>query len=252
MQNILINFTRIKAGNIFYFAILFKPENNLSRRNASPLRTSFDIRSKGATYYNRLLFFALELYSCSLIISTCCKISTESSRWYERYSERCHRYQRHNLLRDLIQLYSLPINFLRNLAPPQWGAGIILLHPAWSVPHFSCVSFSSAHVLPSAKRAGQTRNLRRSRDSPPASALYVHDRVSGCVRDWSNHPGLEICCGCIPPSDNVAMDQPSPHPPPQPRTGPIGSGTRMERPTGKNERSRTTIFSIQTQQVPAQ
>ena len=92
--------------------------------------------------------------------------------------------------------------------------------------------FPVAHVLPPAKRAGKTRNLRRSRDSPPASALYVHDRVSGCVRDWSNHPGLEICCGCIPPSDNVA-GFPSPHPSPQPRTGPIGSGTRMERPPGK-------------------
>mgnify|MGYP000830683462 CR=1 FL=1 len=63
--------------------------------------------------------------------------------------------------------------------------------------------------------AGKTRNLRRSRDSPPASALYVHDRVSGCARDWSNHPGLEICCGCIPPSDNVA-GFPSPHPLPNP------------------------------------
>ena len=67
--------------------------------------------------------------------------------------------------------------------------------------------------------AGKTRNLRRSRDSPPASALYVHDRVSGCARDWSNHPGLEICCGCIPPSDNVALASYTPHPPPQPRTG---------------------------------
>ena len=64
-------------------------------------------------------------------------------------------------------------------------------------------------------------------------------------------PGLEICCGCIPPSDNVAMDHTSPHPPPQPRTGPIGSGTRMERPTGKDERLCKTVFSIQTQQVPA-
>ena len=76
--------------------------------------------------------------------------------------------------------------------------------------------FPVAHVLPPAKRTGKIRNLRRSRDSPPASALYVHDRVSGCVRDWSNHPGLEICCGCIPPSDNVAMDQPSPHTHPNP------------------------------------
>ena len=76
--------------------------------------------------------------------------------------------------------------------------------------------FPVAHVLPPAKRAGKTRNLRRSRDSPPASALYVHDRVSGCVRDWSNHPGLEICCGCIPPSDNVAMDHTSPLPLPNP------------------------------------
>ena len=76
--------------------------------------------------------------------------------------------------------------------------------------------FPAAHVLPPAKRAGKTRNLRLPRDSPPASALYVHDRVSGCVRDWSNHPGLEICCGCIPPSDNVAMDHTSPLPLPNP------------------------------------
>ena len=69
--------------------------------------------------------------------------------------------------------------------------------------------------------AGKTRNLRRSRDSPPASALYVHDRVSGCARDWSNHPGLEICCGCIPPSDNVAMDH-TPHIP-HPNPGPARS-----------------------------
>ena len=75
--------------------------------------------------------------------------------------------------------------------------------------------------------AGKTRNLRRSRDSPPASALYVHDRVSGCVRDWSNHPGLEICCGCIPPSDNVAIsDQPSPLPLPNP--GPARSDREPE------------------------
>ena len=74
--------------------------------------------------------------------------------------------------------------------------------------------------------AGKTRNLRRSRDSPPASALYVHDRVSGCARDWSNHPGLEICCGCIPPSDNVAMDHTSPLPLPNP--GP----TRSDREPG--------------------
>ena len=78
--------------------------------------------------------------------------------------------------------------------------------------------------------AGKTRNLRRSRDSPPASALYVHDRVSGCARDWSNHPGLEICCGCIPPSDNVAMDQPSPLPLPNP--GPARSDRE---PEGKHQ-----------------
>ena len=29
-------------------------------------------------------------------------------------------------------------------------------------------------------------------------------------------PGLEICCGCIPPSDNVAMDHTSPLPLPNP------------------------------------
>ena len=86
--------------------------------------------------------------------------------------------------------------------------------------------FPVAHVLPSAKRAGKTRNLRRSRDSPPASALYVHDRVSGCVRDWSNHPGLEICCGCIPPSDNVAMDH-TPHIP-LPNPGPARSDREPE------------------------
>ena len=74
--------------------------------------------------------------------------------------------------------------------------------------------------------AGKTRNLRRSRDSPPASALYVHDRVSGCVRDWSNHPGLEICCGCIPPSDNVAMDH-TPHIP-SPIPGPARSDREPE------------------------
>ena len=86
--------------------------------------------------------------------------------------------------------------------------------------------FPVAHVLPPAKRAGKTRNLRRSRDSPPASALYVHDRVSGCVRDWSNHPGLEICCGCIPPSDNVAMDH-TPHIP-LPNPGPARSDREPE------------------------
>lgn len=86
--------------------------------------------------------------------------------------------------------------------------------------------FPVAHVLPLAKRAGQTRNLWRSRDSPPASALYVHDRVSGCARDWSNHPGLEICCGCIPPSDNVAMDH-TPHIP-HPNPGPARSDREPE------------------------
>ena len=67
-------------------------------------------------------------------------------------------------------------------------------------------------VLPQAKQ----ETLRLLRDSPPASALYVHDRVSGWARGWSNHPGLEICCGCIPPSDNVAMDHTSPLPNPGP------------------------------------
>ena len=86
--------------------------------------------------------------------------------------------------------------------------------------------FPVAHVLPPAKRAGKTRNLRRSRDSPPASTLYVHDRVSGCARDWSNHPGLEICCGCIPPSDNVAMDH-TPHIP-LPNPGPARSDREPE------------------------
>ena len=81
--------------------------------------------------------------------------------------------------------------------------------------------------------AGKTRNLRRSRDSPPASALYVHDRVSGCARDWSNHPGLEICCGCIPPSDNVAMDHTSPLPLPNP--GPARSDRE---PEGTNQAGR--------------
>ena len=56
--------------------------------------------------------------------------------------------------------------------------------------------------------------------------LYVHDRVSGCARDWSNHPGLEICCGCIPPSDNVAMDH-TPHIP-LPNPGPARSDREPE------------------------
>ena len=73
--------------------------------------------------------------------------------------------------------------------------------------------------------AGKTRNLRRSRDSPPASALYVHDRVSGCARDWSNHPGLEICWGRIPPSDNVAG---FPSPLPLPNPGPARSEREPE------------------------
>ena len=64
-------------------------------------------------------------------------------------------------------------------------------------------------------------------------------------------PGLEICCGCIPPSDNVAMDHTSPHPPPQPRTGPIGSGTRLVKPYRKNERLCKIVLVSQTQQVPA-
>ena len=159
---------------------------------------------------------------CACIFSALRFWSREGSGRNQSQHECCHGSQRYNLLRDLIQLYSLPINFPRNFACPHSGAGFL---------------------------SGPVRLLR---DSPPASALYVHDRVSGCARDWSNHPGLEICCGCIPPSDNVAMDHTSPHPPPQPRTGPIGSGTRLERPTGKNERSRAIVFSIQTQQVPAQ
>ncbi len=82
---------------------------------------------------------------------------------------------------------------------------------------FSPSSLERSSFFSARFAAGKTRNLRRLRDSPPASALYVHDRVSGCVRDWSNHPGLEICCGCIPPSDNVAIsDQPSPLPLPNP------------------------------------
>ena len=152
-------------------------------------------------------------------------ISTKSSSRNQGQHECCHGSQRYNLLRDLIQLYSLPINFLRNLAPPQWGAGLFSLHPAWSV---SLSSFAPTQTLrcPRFLRRRKQETLRLLRDSPPASALYVHDRVSGCVRDWSNHPGLEICCGCIPPSDNVAMDQPSPLPSPtQDRPDRIGNQT---------------------------
>ena len=93
-------------------------------------------------------------------------------------------------------------------------------------------------VLPQAKQ----ETLRLLRDSPPASALYVHDRVSGCVRDWSNHPGLEICCGCIPPSDNVA-GYPSPHTHPNP--GPARSDRE---PEGTNQpgkmKGRAQSFSL--------
>ncbi len=77
----------------------------------------------------------------------CCITCSERSGRNQSQHECCHGSQRYNLLRDLIQNISLPINFLRNLAPPQWGAGLFLLHPAWSVPHFSCTSFSFARVF---------------------------------------------------------------------------------------------------------
>ena len=89
--------------------------------------------------FNNLPITNNTIHRC-INLSRSCVRSCESSRWNESERKRCHRYQRHNLLRDLIQLYSLPINFLRNLAPPQWGAGLFSLHPAWSVPHFSCRS----------------------------------------------------------------------------------------------------------------
>ena len=108
---------------------------------------------------------------------------------------------------------------------------------------FSPSSLERSSFFSARFAAGKTRNLRRSRDSPPASALYVHDRVSGCVRDWSNHPGLEICCGCIPPSDNVAMDHTSPLPLPNP--GPARSDRE---PEGTNQlgkmKGRTQSFSL--------
>ena len=69
-------------------------------------------------------------------------------------------------------------------------------------------------------------------DSPPKKCLYVHDRVSGCVRDWSNHPGLEICCGCIPPSDTVA-GYPSPHTHPNP-----GAARSDREPEGNDQPGR--------------
>ena len=50
--------------------------------------------------------------------------SSESSNWNEGQHECCHGSQRYNLLRDLIQLYSLPINFTRSFACPHSGAGV--------------------------------------------------------------------------------------------------------------------------------
>ena len=137
--------------------------------------------------------FLSSLYARKCCFS-CCTRSKSSSR-NQGQNKSCHGSQRYNLLRDLIQLYSLPINFTRSFACPHSGAGFL------SGP------------------------VRLPRDSPPASALYVHDRVSGCARDWSNHPGLEICCGCIPPSDNVAMDHTSPLPLPNP--GPVSVREHM-------------------------
>ena len=73
---------------------------------------------------DRLVFFTNNRHS---VLSR-----PESSRRNQCQHKRCHRYQRNNLFRDLIQINSLPINFLRNAAPPHWGAGAFLLRPAWS------------------------------------------------------------------------------------------------------------------------
>ncbi len=69
---------------------------------------------------------------CSIIIDCsysgfCSAFRTclsESSSWNEGQHECCHGSQRYNLLRDLIQLYSLPINFTRSFACPHSGAGV--------------------------------------------------------------------------------------------------------------------------------
>ena len=138
---------------------------------------------------NRIFITNSDCCSCCVISSflnndagiLCYLWSSESSSWNEGQHECCHGSQRYNLLRDLIQLYSLPINFLRNLAPPQWGAGLFSLHPAWSVPHFSCTSFSSARVLPQAKQ--ETFGVRGTRRPlPPCTSTTASAVASGTGR----------------------------------------------------------------------
>ena len=154
-----------KIGITIESVIFFNPQNNITTcitcANSDIYCCSSRWRSSGRK--SNLFRFFLYFYR-----RTHC---TESSSWNEGQHECCHGSQRYNLLRDLIQLYSLPINFLRNLAPPQWGAGLFFLHPAWSVPHFSCRSrFATGKTSRQNKKpsafAGLAARLRPVRPRP--------------------------------------------------------------------------------------
>ena len=130
-----INKVTIFVCNPYFYFLRFK-RIRTSNTIASTFFIDYEVYGYSIASYN----ISHSLTTVNFNATIRCARLRESSSWNEGQHECCHGSQRYNLLRDLIQLYSLPINFLRNLAPPQWGAGLFSLHPAWSVPHFSCRS----------------------------------------------------------------------------------------------------------------
>ena len=93
---------------------------------------------------------------CACIFSALRFWSRESSSRNQGQHECCHGSQRYNLLRDLIQLYSLPINFTRSFACPHSGAGVAVRPSLASCgtrrPLPPCTSTTASAVAPGTGR----------------------------------------------------------------------------------------------------
>ena len=125
----------------------------------------YNIATRFSLKFIKVCLTNFDINFCGIVINrsnSCCSASIsfvdirKSSRWNESERERCHRYQRHNLLRDLIQLYSLPINFTRSFACPHSGAGVAVRPSLASCgtrrPLPPCTSTTASAVAPGTGR----------------------------------------------------------------------------------------------------
>ncbi len=151
---------QFRTGNTFkcYFVVglatFTYPERQLAILIKScPISISFN------TYIYRCFAFFIKYYFIRGNANIGMKRilwSRESSSWNESQHERCHGSQRNNLLRDLIQLYSLPINFTRSFACPHSGAGVAVRPSLASCgtrrPLPPCTSTTASAVAPGTGR----------------------------------------------------------------------------------------------------